>query len=88
MNKQIKSGRYLVGTESGSKYLIQFDKEEIFMVRKNEQNKLRKDSQCIRVLFFDVRIGLPAFFILEPLGKSDFTIRETTRVTEIKEFDS
>ncbi|KRL04918.1 hypothetical protein [Liquorilactobacillus hordei] len=88
LNKQIKSGKYLVSTESGSKYLIQFDKEEIFMIRKNEQNNLRKDSQSIRVLFLDVRIGLPAFFILEPLGNSDFTIRQTTRVTEIKEFDS
>ncbi|MCP0887914.1 hypothetical protein LB941_11290 [Ligilactobacillus sp. WILCCON 0076] len=88
LNKQIKTGKYLVGTESGSKYLIQFDKEETLMVRKNEKNKLRKDSQWIRVLFLDIRIGLPAFFILEPLGDSDFTIRQTTRVTEIKEFDS
>jgi ribosomal protein L30E len=88
LNKQIKTGKYLVGTESGSKYMVRFNDSKVFIIRKNEQYKLKKDSQSIRVLFFDVRIGLPAFFILEPLGKGDYTIRQTTRVIEIKKIDN
>lgn len=84
----LKSGSYLLFTQSGSEYVIRLNGSEVFMSRKNEQHKLRKDSQSIRVLFLDVRIGLPAFFILEPLGKGDYTIRQTTRVTEIKKIDN
>ena len=88
LNEISKSGSYLLFTQSGSEYVIRLNGSEVFMSRKNEQHKLRKDSQSIRVLFLDVRIGLPAFFILEPLGKGDHTIRQTTRVTEIKKIDN
>lgn len=75
-------------TQSGSEYVIYLNGSGIFMSRENEQHRLRKDSQSIRVLFLDVRIGLPAFFILEPLGKGDYTIRQTTRIIEIKKINS
>lgn len=88
LNEILKSGSYLFFTQSGSKYMVRFNDSKVFIIRKNEQYKLKKDSQSIRVLFFDVRIGLPAFFILEPLGKGDYTIRQTTRVIEIKKIDN
>ena len=88
LNKISKLGNYLLFTQSGSEYVIRLNGSEVFMSRKNEQHKLRKDSQSIRVLFLDVRIGLPGFFILEPLGKGDYTIRQTTRIIEIKKINS
>lgn len=83
LNKNIKFGKYLFFTESGSKYSIQFGENEMFMIRKNKQYELCKDGQNIRILFLDVRIGLPAFFILESLG-DEYPIFQTTRVIEIK----
>ncbi|MFT8562739.1 hypothetical protein [Liquorilactobacillus nagelii] len=88
LNENSELGKYLFFTQSGSEYVIYLNGNGIFMSRENEQHRLRKDSQSIRVLFLDVRIGLPAFFILEPLGKGDYTIRQTTRIIEIKKINS
>lgn len=80
-------GIYTFMTKSESKYELEILKSGITLKRiprKSNTNKLRMDNQKIQIIkWFYVEVDRNAFFILEPLGEGDSTIRITNIVTGI-----
>lgn len=84
IDESIKSGTYTFSTESGSVYTIQIDKDTKFLIRNNTEFALRKDAQKIIVKEIKViEVGAPAILVLEPLGRGNVTIRNTSSVKTI-----
>ncbi|MBS7577161.1 MULTISPECIES: hypothetical protein [unclassified Enterococcus] len=78
---------YCITTHSGSKYVVLYTPKGKWLERLSlgRIGSLRKDKEKIKIYkILKLSLGEPAIFILEPLRKGDFTLRQTTKVTKIK----
>lgn len=90
------TGQLVVATESGSKYLIDIDRQRLCRMPRMEPAAeagidsvdLRRDFEWIHILLIDrLEEGARAEFVLEPLGdprSTVYTRRSTTPVVSIE----
>ena len=75
-----------IHTASGSTYQLFTDSDDTLLKRQNKDRQLRRDGTAVRVLSYDLAVGRPAQFVLEPLSpNAEFTVRWTSEVTRIDE---
>lgn len=93
-------GRFLITTESGSRYEIDTERERLRRIPGTHTpddpevgfpSRLRRDGEEVVLLrILKLAIGEPAVFDVEPLGdprRVTFTRRTTTYVTDIRQVD-